>query len=510
MKRRDFIQVMLPIAGLPVVWPMWSYAKPLLGKGRPNQKFDYPNDGRVLVLIQLAGGNDGLNTVVPYRNDVYYRERPQLAIPANEVIKLNDEIGLHNNMSALRPLYDAGGFALVQGVGYPNPDRSHFRSTDIWLTGSGSQEVEDTGWLGRYFDHVCPEGESCGAFGPPAIQIGLTSSLALLGREQKGIALQNPVQFYQLVNRQGGHDPHPHPEPTTPAGRELEFLYDTAAAAFQYAGEIVQAYESKENLIAYPEEFLAEQLAIVARMIAGGLSTRVYIVSMRGFDTHAGQAGVHGTLLGQLAAALAVFQKDLELLGIAERVAGICFSEFGRRVKQNASFGTDHGTAAPMIAFGRPVNGGVYGAHPSLTELEQGDLKHVFDYRQIYATLLQHWLMSDPAVVLGENFTTLPLFKTATRVEEPASLPESFYLMQNYPNPFNPQTTIAYGLPHPAHVKLTIMNSLGQEVETLIEGWQNSGRHSVTWTSNGHASGAYFFKLRAGGFEETKRMSLVK
>jgi hypothetical protein len=231
---------------------------------------------------------------------------------------------------------------------------------------------------------------------------------------------------------------------------------------------------------------------------------------MRGFDTHAGQAGPHGTLLQQLAAAIAVFQKDLELLGVADRVAGICFSEFGRRVKQNASLGTDHGTAAPMIVFGQPVNGGVYGAHPSLTDLEQGDLKHVFDYRQIYATLLEQWLMSDPANVLGENFTTLPLFKTSTRVEESAELPESFYLSQNYPNPFNPQTTIAYGLPRSAHVKLTIMNSLGQEVETLVDGWKNSGRHSAMWKSNGHASGTYFFKLRAGEFEHTRRMSLVR
>ncbi len=510
MKRREFIQVMLPVAGLPVVWPMWSFARPL-SRGKEQRSFNFPEDGRVLVLVQLAGGNDGLNTVVPFRHDVYYRERPQIAIPQNEVLPLNDEIGLHDALAPLRPLYDAGQLAVVQGVGYPNPDRSHFRSTDIWLTGSGSQEVESTGWLGRYFDLVCPEGEACGSFGPPAIQIGLTSSLALLGREQKGIALQNPLEFYQLVSRQGsGHDPQPKPEPLTPADRELEFLRDTAAAAFQFAGEIVQAYESKTNLVEYPDEALALQLAIVARMIAGGLSTRVYIVSMRGFDTHANQAGTHRTLLNQLAGALAVFQQDLEKLGAAERVAGVCFSEFGRRVKQNASAGTDHGTSAPMFLFGQPVQGGVHGAHPALDDLENGDLKHLIDYRQIYATLLQQWLAGDPAAVLEENFTQLPLFNTGTRVEDPAPVPQQFYLAQNYPNPFNPQTTIAYGLPHPAHVKLTIMNSLGQAIATLSDGWQNSGRHSVTWSSNGHASGTYFFKLRAGEFEQTKRMSLVK
>ncbi len=510
MKRRDFIQVMLPLAGLPVVWPMWSFARPL-SRGKGQRAFNYPADGRVLVLVQLAGGNDGLNCVVPYRNDIYYRERPQIALAANEVIPLNDEVGLNNALSPLQPLYDAGNLAVVQGVGYPNPDRSHFRSTDIWLTGSGSEEVESTGWLGRYFDLVCPDGEACGTFGPPAIQIGLNSSLALLGRDQKGIALQNPLEFYQLVSRQGGgHDPQPQPEPLTPAGRELEFLRDTAASAFQFAGEIVQAYQSKENLVGYPDESLAQQLAIVARMIAGGLSTRVYIVSLRGFDTHANQTGVHRTLLSRLAAALAVFQQDLENLGVAGRVAGVCFSEFGRRVKQNASQGTDHGTAAPMFLFGRPVSGGVHGAHPSLGALENGDLKHLIDYRQIYATLLDQWLAGDPAAVLEENFTQLPLFNTSTRVEQTAPAPDDFYLAQNYPNPFNPQTTIAYGLPRPAQVKLAIFSSLGRHVATLAEGWQNAGRHTVTWDSNGHASGAYFFKLQAGGFEQTRRMSLVK
>jgi hypothetical protein len=296
----------------------------------------------------------------------------------------------------------------------------------------------------------------------------------------------------------------------TPAGRELEFLRDTAAAAFQFAGEIVQAYQSMENAVAYPAESLAQQLSIVARMIAGGLSTRVYIVSMRGFDTHANQPGRHRVLLSPLAVALALFQQDLEKLGAAERVAGVCFSEFGRRVMQNASQGTDHGTAAPMFLFGHPVSGGLHGSHPALHDLENGDLKHVIDYRQIYASLLEQWLAGDPAAVLESDFTQLPLFKSGTRVEEPARLPESFYLAQNYPNPFNPQTTIAYGLPRAAQVKLTVFNRLGQQVATLAEGWQNAGRHSVTWHSKGYASGAYFLTLRAGEFEQTRRMSLVK
>ena len=225
MNRRDFIQVMLPVAGLPVAWPMWSHSRSLSSRGTAGRPRGFPDDRRVLVLVQLAGGNDGLNTIVPYGHDAYYRQRPQLAIPRREVIPLNDEIGFNDALAAVQPIFDAGDFAAIQGVGYPDPDRSHFRSTDIWLTGSGSDDLQSTGWLGRYFDQVCPDGEECGTTGPPAIQIGLNSSLALFGRNQKGITLQNPLQFYRLVSSQAdGHMAEIRIEPSRPAERELQFL----------------------------------------------------------------------------------------------------------------------------------------------------------------------------------------------------------------------------------------------------------------------------------------------
>ncbi len=511
MKRREFIQVMLPLAGLPVVWPLWSFSKPLKRFGPSPYPKNFPDDGRVLVLVQLAGGNDGLNTIIPYNNDLYYANRPQLAIPKNEVITLNDEIGLHGSLADFRTLFDQGNLSLVQGVGYPNPNRSHFRSTDIWLTGSDSEDVAETGWLGRYFDLVCPEGEECGTYGPPAVQIGLTSSLALLGRDQKGITLQNPVQFYQLVTRLGeGHEPVPGVEPRTPAEQELEFLRNTEAAAFQFAREIIEAFESVQNQVPYPNESLAQQLSIVSRLIAGGLSTRVYIVSIRGFDTHANQAGIHATLLLNMGRAITLFEQELHQFGVADRVVGMCFSEFGRRVKQNASQGTDHGTAAPLFLFGAPVRGEIHGAHPSLSDLEEGDLKHAFDFRQIYATLLQDWLVADPQAVLGQSFQTLPLLDVPTSVTDTPKVPESFYLGQNYPNPFNPSTTIEYGVPRATHVTLTIRNALGQRIAVLVDEAKPPGRYQVTWNSNGHASGVYFFTIRAGRFEQTKQMTLVK
>ena len=513
MNRRDFIHVMMPLAGLPVVWPMWSFAKPLAGSGKSKYPMNFPDDGRVLVLVQMSGGNDGLNTIVPYGHDAYYTARPQLAIAKDQVIKLNHEVGFHPALRPLQPMFDEGKFSIIHGAGYPNPDRSHFRSTDIWLTGSGSSVVSNTGWLGRYFDMMCPPGEECGTFGPPAIQIGLTSSLALLGRDQKGIALQNPLQFYELVQRQGsGHNSEPKPTPTTPAGKELEFLRDTASSAFEFAGDIVKAYEAKTNLIQYPNESLAAQLQIVARMIAGGLSTRVYIVSIRGFDTHAGQLGVHQLLLDELAVSIVAFYQDLQALGVADRVTGLCFSEFGRRVKENASIGTDHGTCAPLFMFGNPLTGGIHGSQPSLTDLENGDLKLGVDYRQIYASLLEQWLGGDSSQILDGKFDTLPLIKSTTGVSDRpnATIPNSYSLAQNFPNPFNPQTTISFGLPRRTHVQLVIINSVGQEIERLVDGEQPAGQHTVSWSANGHASGTYFYRLRAGSFEETRRMALVR
>ncbi|MFQ5675236.1 MAG: DUF1501 domain-containing protein [bacterium] len=511
MKRRDFIQVMLPMAGLPIVWPMWSFSKPLRKLGGSSYPLNFPDDGRVLVLVQCAGGNDGLNTIVPYTNDIYYKERPQLAIPKPEIIDINGEIGFHQAMTGFQSLFGDGNLGIVQGVGYPNPDRSHFRSTDIWLTGSGSDEVGDTGWLGRYFDLICPEGAECGTYGPPAIQIGLTSSLALLGREQKGITLQNPVQFYELARRIGNtHDPQPTIQPATPAEHELEFLRDTEAAAFQFAGEIVEAFEKNQNQVQYPNESLASQLSIVSRLIVGGLSTRIYIVTIRGFDTHANQGNRHAQLLGDLSTAILLFLQELELFGVADRVAGLCFSEFGRRVRQNASQGTDHGTAAPLFLFGNPVVGQVYGPHPSLNDLQNGDLIYQFDYRQIYASLLEQWLGASATDVLGEAFTTLPLIDATTDVQRPSDIPNDFFLAQNYPNPFNPATTIEYTIPRSAHVKLEILNSLGQRVAVLVNSRKEPGKYQVSWQSNGHSSGTYIYRIKAGDFQQTRRMTLVK
>lgn len=497
-----------------MIFPMWSVTRVLGGPSKLYRFLDYPDDGRVLVLVQLAGGNDGINTVIPYGQDAYYVNRPKLGVDATKIINLNGEIGLHPALEKLLPLYDNGEFAIVQGVGYPNPNRSHFKSMDIWLTASDSSDVKETGWLGRYFDILFPPDENSNnshSIGPPALQIGLTSSLALLGRNPKGIALRDPLAFYNLVARQTApHCSDCSPESQTMAERELEFLRDTAASAFQYADELLQAWNRGSNSTVYPDDSLAAQLSVVARMISGGLTTRVYIVSIRGFDTHANQLGKHTSLLGSVANAISTFHQDLKTLGLSNRVVGMCFSEFGRRVYENASQGTDHGTAAPMFLFGQPVRGGIHGTHPSLTDLDQGDLKHTADFRQVYSSILDQWLNIDPALVLGGGFSPLPLIESPLSISEGGELPRDFYLAQNYPNPFNSTTTIQYGLPRDARIELNVFDMLGRRIATLFDGLQKRGAHKIAWSANGTASGVYVLRLTAEGISLSRKIQLVK
>jgi len=508
MNRRDFMKLAAPAMGIPLILPVQSLKASLLNNRRAVARED---GGRVLVLIQLAGGNDGLNTIIPYPDPDYYKARPQLAISQSDIIDLNGRIGLNNALKTLLPLWNAGQLAIIQGVGYSKPNRSHFRSTDIWETASDSDIFLNTGWLGRYLDLIYPEDSPWQGNGPPAIEISRTASLALLGSDQKGIALDSPQQFYDWVYRLGKpHESSAGFIPETPAEKELEFLRDTEAAAFEFAGEIMTAWKLTANLVEYPRETLADQLSIVARLIAGGLDTKIYIVKLGGFDTHANQAPKHTGLLKNLATAVSIFQQDLQLLNIDQRVTSIIYSEFGRRVAENAGLGTDHGTAAPLFLLGNSVRGGIYNDHPSLTDLDQGDLKYSIDFKQIYATVLEQWFNHESTSVLGRSFATLPIFSTSTSIKEIEAAPNSFQLFQNYPNPFNPQTTIQYNLTRSVRVKLDILNTLGQQVEQLVNETQSAGCHTIVWTNHGLKSGNYFLRLKAGNYSDHKKMMILK
>ena len=380
-------------------------------------------DGPILVVLQLAGGNDGLNTVVPYEDDAYFRARPTLAIPKSKALRVSEDFGLHPNLAGFKSLHDDGHLAVLQGVGYPNPNRSHFRSTEIWQTGSDADKIEAHGWLGRYFDSCC-EGTD------PAVGVSIGSPQApqaFAAEKRSGISFANPTQFrfdlrkasdpdavedfFREVNEmdhqmQGGSigmiD-----GPAGMDGDTLDFLQRTALDATVSSDKVLETLKKTQSPVSYPGTKLADSLNLVARMIAGGMPTRVYYVSQGGYDTHSGQKDAHAKLMGDLGGALAAFCADLKAQGNFDRVLTMTFSEFGRRVAENASRGTDHGAAAPMFLIGGNVQPGLHGRAPSLLDLHKGDLIHTVDFRNVYATILDKWLKAPVEPVLRQKYQTL-------------------------------------------------------------------------------------------------------
>ncbi|TBO45126.1 DUF1501 domain-containing protein [Pedobacter kyonggii] len=356
-----------------------------------------------LVVVQLSGGNDGLNTVIPFGNDIYYQKRKSIAIKPEEVIKLNDMQGLNPNMAALQEIYDQGWMTIINDVGYPNPDRSHFRSMDIWQTGSDSNQFLSTGWIGRYLDSNCQTCKSPYT----AIEVDDSLSLAMKGQTKKGIALRDPAALFRNTN-------DPFFKAMLQNDKEhldednLGYLYKTmieTSSSASYIQNTSKIYRSKST---YPTSGFANQLKTVSKFISSGLKTRVYYVSLSGFDTHVNQIGQQGNLLKQYSEGMAAFLKDLKLNNKLEDTLVITFSEFGRRVEQNASNGTDHGTANNMFVFGGKLKKqGIFNAAPNLSDLDTGDLKYQLDFRQVYGTILDKWLDVNNADILNKKFNTL-------------------------------------------------------------------------------------------------------
>ncbi len=365
------------------------------------------HQGKILVIVQLSGGNDGLNTVVPFRNDIYYNERPRLALSRTETLRLTDEAGLHPELLAFKNWYDAGELAVLHNVGYPNPDRSHFRSMDIWHTASPAQEYWTTGWLGRYLDAQCAAAAKPACMAP-VLEIDDTLSLALKGQQRKGLALQDPTQLYRSA-----HSPYFAEYLAAQKNRVQEdspvgYLYKTMAETLSSADYLFEKSGSKTTAGSYPNTGLGKQMKTVASLILGGAETSVYYLSLGSFDTHINQAGQQKRLFAELNGALAAFGAEMKAQGRWNDVLVATFSEFGRRVAQNASGGTDHGTANQMFFLGGSLRQkGLLNELPNLRELEQGDLKYTVDFRQVYATLLGRWLGADAAGVLGGTFEPL-------------------------------------------------------------------------------------------------------
>ncbi|HEX7577170.1 MAG TPA: DUF1501 domain-containing protein [Verrucomicrobiae bacterium] len=389
-------------------------------------------DATILVVLQMAGGNDGLNTVVPYANDYYHNARPRIGQTADKVLKLNGDIGFHSAMTGFKNLYDSGNLAVVQGIGYPNPNRSHFRSTEIWQTASNSEAIEKYGWLGRYFDNAC-----AGADPTVGVVVGRQLPEAFFAKTPKGICFDNPQNYrfmsperplpgqtdmteaaYEKLNETTMISPDTDSGASIgslPAGmpmqggKAVDFIERTAMDAQISSDEVRGIAARVQNQATYPNSAFANSLKLVAKLIGGGLPTRIYYVSQGGYDTHTNQIATQQRLLADLGDSLKAFVDDMKAQGNLQRVLVMTFSEFGRRVNENANGGTDHGAAAPLFIVGNKVKAGLLGRNPSLApqDLFQGDIKYNVDFRQVYAGILEDWLKTKSAPILGKPFEPL-------------------------------------------------------------------------------------------------------
>ncbi len=474
------------------------------------------NNDRVLILIQLGGGNDGLNTVIPITNDVYYQKRPTIAITKQQSIQLNDDIGIHPAMASLQDFWGEGELAVINNVGYEDTNRSHARATDIWTTGSGSSTNSTTGWAGRYLVEDNPDFIVNPPEFPLGVRIGGSATLFQSEFGNLGVTFGGASQFQQFLEQGGFYDDEN--VPANEFGRSLSFARKIANSSFRYLESIQNAADRATNSAEYPNSGLARSLSVVARLIRGGLQTKVFLVSKGGFDTHNNQGGTeggHANLLADIANSVNAFYTDLKTDNLHNRALTMTFSEFGRTLDENSSNGTDHGSSAPVMAFG-PVNGGIYGEHANLTDLDnQGDPIYEQDYRSIYSSILQDWFelenLETETILTGDYQKIGFVDSTAVSTEEtPNGTPNAFRLEQNYPNPFNPATTIGFRIKKSGDVRLQVFDIRGQLVATLIDKRLTAGAHSVVFNASALASGVYLYKLQTREATLSKKMTLIK
>ena len=404
MQRRQFIQASALASTLLLV-PKFLHAI-----DRPENRLaarlrDTPGGAaKRLIVVQLGGGNDGLNTLVPFRNDLYFKARPTLALKGTDgLLPVSGELALHQSMKGLKALFDQGQVAICNAVGYPNPDRSHFRSMDIWQTGSGSEQTLSTGWLGRYLDNNC----AGGAPAYQALEIDDTLSLALKGTKRNGLALKNPGKFHQLTQSRYLNTLSQE-KSAAPAGSALDYLYKTLAETASSADYLYEKSKIHTSTAAYPNTDFGHNLKTTAELISSGVESRVYYLALSGFDTHVRQHEQQGRLLGELSDGLAALAADLQKSNEWNNTLVLVFSEFGRRVTQNASNGTDHGTANNVFLLsGALRKPGLLNQPASLADLDQGDLRYQLDFRSLYASILTDWLGADDKLVLGPGVEKL-------------------------------------------------------------------------------------------------------
>ena len=516
MKRRTFIKHAGHLAAVPALFssiPGSSWVNRLLSVATETD--------RVLVLIFLNGGNDGLNTVVPVDQlDTLNHLRPHVILPENSLLGLSgeDKVAFHPSLMGMRDLFDQGRLQVIQNVGYPEQDFSHFRSTDIWMSGSDSDELLLSGWAGRYLNYEYPnypqDYPNTTMPDPLAVEIGYSGSLLFQGpAANMGMVISDPTWFYQLIDNEEEE------APDTKAGDKLRYVRLVARQSQLYGQVVKDAAEGVTQQAPYPDNNpLAAQLKVVSRLIAGGLKTRLYMVQLGGFDTHDAQVesgdhttGEHATLLRYLDEGIGAFMNDLRFLGTNERVMGMTFSEFGRRIVSNASLGTDHGSSAPMFIFGDHVAGGILGENPqldrSMTYADNLDYEH--DFRQVYASLLEQWLCvpgGDIPGVITKSMDTLPVAPDAgcmpTYVRDQNQLAGIQYISA-YPNPMNGQATVSF-LSTGKELRITINDISGRELRTVAHGQYPEGTQEITFSTAALHPGNYILSYQSEDIRQAK------
>lgn len=572
MKRRNFIKK-LSLATIP--FTLGGIPIRLMAENSLTRMAGQSTNDRVLIILQLHGGNDGLNSIIPVEAyDLYYQWRANIAIPAKnslrKMIPLDSslpsaaQVGLHPDMIAMKDLYDRGRMAVVQGVSYKNNNGSHFRGRDISFMGGGFDDYFSSGWVGRYlqqefapqiYPNDFPNAEMKD---PLAIEMGSDVSLIFHqeGNIPTSISLNDPQSFAQLVEdlegfNDEGIDPRGKPPLAlndSPYGKELNWILGLEDKSEDYAERLYEVFQNAPaTSITYPERYpfnaprgsmrngLTPQLQLIARLLDGGgpglgVKTKVFLVKMGGFDTHAEQVesydptmGQHAALMYHIASAMKAFQDDLKARGLEDRVLTVTTSEFGRRVRANGSYGTDHGTGAPVMIFGKGVQPGVVGTVP---DLNKENVEMQFDYRQVYANLLRDWMLVDENKINTDiffkdflngpkedgsgNYEPLPLATQIISGVQENFINNRFNLEDCYPNPATEFTTIKFKINTTHHVTLSLSDNQGRLIQTLLQEERNEGEHEIRVHVQDLPVGIYFYELKTGFFQETKKLIVVR
>jgi uncharacterized protein (DUF1501 family) len=572
MKRRDFIQ-RLSMAAVPLT--LGGIPLQLMADNSLTRMVSQSTNDRVLVILQMHGGNDGLNAVIPIADyDQYYFRRPNIAIPlknsARKAIKLDStlppdsQIGLHPDMIGMKDLYDRGLLTIVQGVSYKNNNGSHFRGRDISFMGGSFDDYFSSGWVGRYlqqefspkkYPNDFPNSEM---LDPLAIEMGSDVSLIFhqAGNIPTSVSINDPAGFAALVDglegfKDTGVDPRGYPPAAlanSPYGKEITWILGLEQKSKDYADRLAEVFKkSSPTKVTYPDKYpfnapvgslqngLASQLKLVARLLEGGgvgqgVKTKVFLVKIGGFDTHADQVesydptmGTHAALMFHISSAMQAFQSDLKERGLDDRVLTVTTSEFGRRIASNGSYGTDHGTGAPMYIFGKGARPGVLGKVPDLTK---DNVELQYDYRQVYAGLLRDWMLVDESKINNDiffknfisgpkeegtgNYQPLPLATPVISGVQDHFISDRFFLSDCFPNPAKETTTITFALNNTNHVSLNLLDTHGRLVKTIVNEEKKEGQYEIKIEVTDLPVGTYLCQLKTGFVEDTKKLIVVR